>query len=409
MRPEMCRDGWSKRPCINSTNLGWKEPQPEPVTRIEKGVFNSRIKMLLPRRTQQHWTTPNGRSVAVLTVLALHCSMCLSLMGNPSKLHQHPTLKNCLQHSNSLQQQHQQHCLQLKLFSNAESKNEDYNDSQQRSTAAASPQTEIFRFCQNNDIKSAVRVLEKWVEDEEDAPSETIRALTTSFTNILELLVNEKSEVIQLRTFRRASNILDKFLDRGANNSEWLPTAEVFLLLIQGWASTSPPMTSASERCCELINKQWSVYRQEWKKILGENDENNRKILQERATKLVPLKDSYYHAIRACSLFNNGWNGARRAANQAEKLMENMEFLSKDYPHLKPDRLIVNEVMWVKHLDCYWTCLVVSDIVVCLVPATRGVRRESRTRVSHYWIGWLQWQRMVDVTPCSQILLPLIL
>jgi hypothetical protein len=87
------------------------------------------------------------------------------------------------------------------------------------------------------------------------------------------------------------------------------------------------------------------VYRQEWKKILGENDENNRKILQERATKLVPLKDSYYHAIRACSLFNNGWNGARRAANQAEKLMENMEFLSKDYPHLKPDRLIVNEVM----------------------------------------------------------------
>jgi hypothetical protein len=195
----------------------------------------------------------------------------------------------------------------------------------------------VTRLCDSRQIESAMKVLENFQVDENcTASSETtIAGLLICFTILLEKLILQ--DIYVVNTCQWTTKKLQTFIDQGVKNPAWLPTAQIFHLVIQSWIVAAPAVEGASIQCKSLIEKQWSVFHQK----STQRDESQSSLYGEDLPKFIPQRETYFAAIRACSLRDRGVDAAKRA----EALMDEMEVLCQKYPQLTPDRAIMNEVM----------------------------------------------------------------
>ncbi|KAG7362237.1 PPR: pentatricopeptide repeat domain containing protein [Nitzschia inconspicua] len=198
--------------------------------------------------------------------------------------------------------------------------------------------TDVFRLCDNGQINLAMKVLENFVVnecDETEASNDaTIQEVFRIVRAFLQALINDGKHSED--TLQRSSKLLDVFIKRGQKVPEWLPTADMFASVIKSWTTATPSVPGASVECTALLKKIWSLYRQEEKRQ-KESNGINRDILQ----RFVPDRDTYFAAIRSCSMRDRGVDAAKRA----DALLDDMEALREEFPQLTPDRTIVNEVM----------------------------------------------------------------
>jgi hypothetical protein len=196
---------------------------------------------------------------------------------------------------------------------------------------------EVTRLVEDAKIETAMKLLEKYQFEENSlASSEAdIARVLRCFKILLEKLILNDRYIVG--TNQWATNMLRLFIDKGTKNSAWLPTAQHFHLVVQSWIVATPTVEGASVQCKWLIETQWSIYHQESNRQPESETSLSHKDLQE----FIPQRDTYFAAIRACSLRDRGVDAAKRA----EALMDEMEACHEKYPHLMPDRAIMNEVM----------------------------------------------------------------
>jgi hypothetical protein len=196
---------------------------------------------------------------------------------------------------------------------------------------------EMTRLYNNGQIEAAMNLLENFQADDDGTASSdaSIAEVLQCFQIFLEKLILENSYFV--RTNLWATNMLQTFINRGTENSAWLPTSQLLHLVIQSLIVASPSVEGASVQCKSLIEKQWSVYHKELKR----QQESENGVYDKELQLLIPHRDTYFAAIRACSLRDRGVEAAKRA----EALMDEMEALREKCPNLTPDRAIMNEVM----------------------------------------------------------------
>jgi len=192
-------------------------------------------------------------------------------------------------------------------------------------------ETEISSLCDADRFEKAIEILER-----ESLGAHTKSCYATILKNLAdreeqleEQRIEEKSSVISKPPsdkdtvrYLQSSRILDRLLELGKLDSELLPTADDFNCVIKMWGS-SDYVEEASIKCRSYLRTLWSLHN------------------KEQEQKFVPLKESYFYAIRACSQRDRGSDAAKRAEN----LMNEMESAGRDHPDLLPDRSIANEVM----------------------------------------------------------------
>eukprot|EP00536_Pseudo-nitzschia_multiseries_P015887 jgi/Psemu1/44147/gm1.44147_g len=192
-------------------------------------------------------------------------------------------------------------------------------------------ETEIASLCEADRFQEAIDALEK----EDTEPTARVKAC---YTTILKSLVDREEQIEVQRMegknnmirkptdekdtvrYLQASKILDRLLELGESNRELLPTAEDFNSVIKMWGS-SVFVDEASIKCRSYLRELWTLHNKY-------HDEA-----------FVPLKESYYYAIRACSQKDR----SSSAANRAQSLMNEMEAVCVKHPQLSPDRSIANE------------------------------------------------------------------
>ena len=208
--------------------------------------------------------------------------------------------------------------------------------------------TEISRLCEHNEIENAITLLKKWDEKEEiDATQIKSCYMITLNAMIQEQKRRGRQKQQQSTTLNeqdidiiyipeQAKELLHRMLFVGKKNPHLLPTAEIFHAVIVIW-TISPLIKGTSYECHSLIKMLWSLCRgtRQAKKEEGETN------VAENVEMFVPMKESYFLAIRSCSAIDRG----RKSAKLAESLMNEMESFCKYYPQLTPDREIVNKVM----------------------------------------------------------------
>ena len=191
--------------------------------------------------------------------------------------------------------------------------------------------TEIKRLCEAGEFEEAVASLEQ-------LPANI--GLKSCYLQILKSLVdrqNQLQEELKLAPkgthsndtnytvhLYQADKIVHKLLELGENSDSelLLPDAEVFNDLIKMWGS-STFAEKASIRCESYLNSLWSLYD------------------KQKDERFVPLLESYFYAISACSAKDRSLDAAKRA----ESLMKDMESRSQEHPELTPNRSIANGVM----------------------------------------------------------------
>jgi len=171
----------------------------------------------------------------------------------------------------------------------------------------------------DGDLKSCyVKILKSLVDRQQQLQEERIEAKTAGITKAAS---SEDDYTVHLH---QADKIIQKLLELGkSDNSDLLlPTAEDFNDVIKMWGS-STFADEASVRCKSYLESLWSLYR------------------EQKDEKFVPLRESYYHTVLACSARDRGLDAAKRA----EGLMEEMEASCDYHPQLTPNRSIANGVM----------------------------------------------------------------
>ena len=145
--------------------------------------------------------------------------------------------------------------------------------------------------------------------------------------NITALNVKDYEEIDNdsyILHLHQGDKILQKLIKLGGKPGceMMLPTAEEFNDVIKMWGS-STFVDNASIQCRSHLDSLWTLHQKH-------NDE-----------RFVPLYESYYYSVMACSARDHGFNAAKRA----ESLLAEMESKCLDHPQLKPKRSIMNEVM----------------------------------------------------------------
>ena len=196
---------------------------------------------------------------------------------------------------------------------------------------------ETTKLCQAGQFDDAVANLEQQLPTDGD--------LKSCYVQILKSLVDRQNQVQEARALdpknsagikgtkddddymvhlHQADKIVQKLLELGekSDSETMLPGAEEFNDLIKMWGS-SAFAEKASVQCQSYLDTLWSLYR------------------EQRDERFVPLFESYYFAILACSAKDRGLDAAKRA----ESLMKDMKSRSKNHPQLNPNRSIANGVM----------------------------------------------------------------
>jgi len=177
----------------------------------------------------------------------------------------------------------------------------------------------LDKLSPDGDLKSRyVQILKSLVDQQNRVHEERIKLISIGGT--IKAIDDENYSV----HLHQADKILQTLLGLGENSDSdsCLPSAEDFNDVIKMWGS-STFVEEASVRCQSYLETLWSLYREK-------EDE-----------RFVPLHESYYHAVLACSARDRGSDAAKRA----ESLMEEMESYCNDHPRLTPDRSIANGVM----------------------------------------------------------------
>eukprot|EP00531_Pseudo-nitzschia_arenysensis_P009160 CAMPEP_0116140704 /NCGR_PEP_ID=MMETSP0329-20121206/13998_1 /TAXON_ID=697910 /ORGANISM="Pseudo-nitzschia arenysensis, Strain B593" /LENGTH=760 /DNA_ID=CAMNT_0003635853 /DNA_START=165 /DNA_END=2444 /DNA_ORIENTATION=+ len=191
-------------------------------------------------------------------------------------------------------------------------------------------ETEITKLCEAGSFDEAFSNLEELPQDD---------GLKSCYIQILESLANRQMQVQEERTLapkekndnidymfhlEQADRIIQKLLELGKapDNEVSLPEAEVFNNIIKMWGSSTFAEKS-SLKCQSYLDSLWSLH-----------DEQKDELF-------VPLFESYFYAVSACSARDRGLDAAKRA----EILMKEMESRCQKHPELTPNRLIANEVM----------------------------------------------------------------
>jgi len=192
-------------------------------------------------------------------------------------------------------------------------------------------ETEIASLCKAGKLENAIATLEQLSPDGDTKSCYVtiLKSLVDRQQQLQEQQIEQKNNVINKPTsnedadhLHQANKILQRLIELGEVDSELLPTAEDFNAVIQMWGS-SAFVDEASVQCESHLKVLWSLYH------------------ERHEEKFVPLHESYYNTIRACSARDRGSDAAKRA----ESLMAEMESVCKDHPQLTPDRSIANEVM----------------------------------------------------------------
>lgn len=199
------------------------------------------------------------------------------------------------------------------------------------SSSSGELETKIIGLCDVDQFEKAIEILEG------DSPSAHTKSC---YATILKNLADREEQLEERRIegknsiiskppidketvrYLQSSRILNRLLELGKLDSEFLPTADDFNCVIKMWGS-STYVEEASIECRSYLRILWSLHN------------------KEQEQKFVPLKESYFYAIRACSQRDRGSDAAKRAEN----LMNEMESAGRDHPDLLPDRSIANEVM----------------------------------------------------------------
>jgi hypothetical protein len=231
-------------------------------------------------------------------------------------------------------------------FSSEEQENDSRTPLPSEPSTVEDLRKQVFQLYDDNQMDAAMKLLQdfqrKGNDDEDDDTKSTAIAAAAFF----KVFCNWLREMIQdgrhdKRSLRWATNMLEEFIRRGnQENSSWWPTADVFHVVVQSWTTATPTVAGASVECQKLIARLWSLYHQE--KERQEQQQQEDSIDEERLGQFVPSRDTYFAAIRACSLRDRGVDAAKRA----EALLDEMEALDKNkFASLIPDRRIFNEVL----------------------------------------------------------------
>lgn len=201
-------------------------------------------------------------------------------------------------------------------------------------TNLSSSSSELTSLCDREDFHSAIKLMEHSLPNDDTKEcydmilnglvkkQKTLQQHTIKHRGIGERIIYNPSINDDTIYLEQASTILNCLLDLGKNNSSFLPSAEDFNSVIEIWGNAAF-VDNASVHCHNHLKSLWSLHDR----------------LQD--DKFLPLYDSYYHAIRVCSMRDRG----PAAAQLAEDLMNEMESICHDHPHLTPDRSVANEVL----------------------------------------------------------------
>jgi hypothetical protein len=183
-------------------------------------------------------------------------------------------------------------------------------------------------------VEDAMRLLQQC---EEKAPHILNQA---SYTIVIQTLaVSEHAKATEW-----AEELLQRMKDRSHEYPQCLPTADAYNALIFVWSKSSatsfsfPPhqqpkyvlMTQqqslhmAAKKCTEYLSHMWFLYNS-----------------TSKDRRYIPFKSSYISTITALSRSRGG----RKASEKAEELLEEMERLHVDHPHLAPTTICCNIVL----------------------------------------------------------------
>ena len=202
-------------------------------------------------------------------------------------------------------------------------------------------ETEITSLCDVGQYDEAFSILQQLPADASLKSNyvRLLRSLSDRQLHLQEERMNERTNIVI--TTKAAANddenadskeqylfladtIIKTMLELGkqSDSHDLLPTAENVHLVIKMWWSSSF-VEGASVRCRFYLDTLWSLYE------------------KRKDERFVPLYESYYCAVSACSAKDRGSDAAERAEN----LLEEMESFCRKHPKLTPDRSIANGVM----------------------------------------------------------------
>jgi hypothetical protein len=145
-----------------------------------------------------------------------------------------------------------------------------------------------------------------------------------------------------------ADELLQLMNDRSHDYPQCLPTADAYNAVIFAWSKSSatslssfpppnpqPPkyvLTTqqqshqlAAKKCTDYLSHLWSLYNS----------------TSSKDPRYIPFKSSYISTMTALSRSRGG----RKASERAEELLEEMERLHVDHPHLAPTTICCNIVL----------------------------------------------------------------
>jgi hypothetical protein len=202
---------------------------------------------------------------------------------------------------------------------------------------------EIEKQCDEiGNVDNATKILCSWMDEKYDSSNKDAPMILKSCCKIiLQTLIDMEVKAEKLDTvdpenavppYLQADKLLTTMISWGKEiNSDLLPTADIFELVIKVWISATD-IVGASGKCRYYVKKLWSLHEEQ-------SSKNN--VDEKRLKLFVPTKQCYEDAIRACSLKDRGV----KAAYLADEILNEMESLCADYPQITPDRYTLNKVM----------------------------------------------------------------
>jgi hypothetical protein len=176
---------------------------------------------------------------------------------------------------------------------------------------------ELRRLCESGLPQSAFELLEI-SEERFGQAGATGLPDEMSFTIVIESLAGQG----HTRAPDLADRMLQRMIDYSKEHPACLPTAKAYNAVIFAWSKNSE-IKQAAARCNECLEELWSQYE------------------KTKDTRFIPPRSSYISTITALSRSRGG----RRAAEQAEELLESMEKRRVKHPHLAPTTLCTNAVL----------------------------------------------------------------
>jgi hypothetical protein len=149
------------------------------------------------------------------------------------------------------------------------------------------------------------------------------------------------SHTVTQSTLKQIENIFGRMKELGQKHEHCKPTNLAYSAVILAWSKSY--RREAGQRCEQLLNELWAKHNATIAatetNVANQSDKDEGHNSFE--SRYIPLKSTYISTLTAIARSAGGLGAAERA----EALLEEMELLGIDYPHLEPTTVCVNIVL----------------------------------------------------------------